>query len=180
MEQGTDFALLLPDEGHGLEAGEALAERARAAVAAAAGGVPVAAGVSAGAGGPEELSRLARQAREAIRVGRAALGDAAATVHSHARLGVERLLLGVERRDDLTAFVEHWLGALERHERTGRAAAPLITTLEALVAEGWNLRAAARRLHVTSTRCSTAWRGSRSSWDGASTTWTPAPRSASR
>jgi sugar diacid utilization regulator/putative methionine-R-sulfoxide reductase with GAF domain len=147
VEQGTDFALLLPDDGHGLEAGEALAERARTAVAAAAGNVPVTAGVSADAGGPEELSRLARQAREAIRVGRAA-GRGGAAVHSHARLGVERLLLGVGRREDLTGFVEQWLGALERHERAGRAAAPLIATLEALAAEGWNLRAAARRLHV--------------------------------
>ena len=147
-EQGTDFALLLPDEGHSLESAEELAEKARAAVAAAAGGVAVSAGVSAGAGGPEELSRLAREAREAIRVGRSARGDGVPAVHSHARLGVERLLLGVERREDLTAFVEQWLGALERHEHTGRAAAPLLVTLEALVAEGWNLRAAARRLHV--------------------------------
>jgi sugar diacid utilization regulator/putative methionine-R-sulfoxide reductase with GAF domain len=147
-EQGTDFALLLPDEGHGLEAAEALAEQARAAVAAAAGGVAVSAGVSAGAGGPEELSRLAREARQAIRVGRPARGDGVPAVHSHARLGVERLLLGVERQEDLTAFVEQWLGALERHEHTGRAAAPLLLTLEAVVAEGWNLRAAARRLHV--------------------------------
>lgn len=147
VEQGPDIALLLPDDGHSLEDSETLAEKARAAVSAAAAGASVSAGLSADAGGPEELSRLARQAREAVRVGRSTR-DTAGAVHSHARLGVERLLLQVERRHELTGYVEEWLGPLERHERAGRAAAPLITTLEMLVERSWNLRAAARELHV--------------------------------
>ncbi|MGD9695579.1 MAG: helix-turn-helix domain-containing protein [Thermoleophilia bacterium] len=144
-EQGPDFVLLLPDDGHGLDDAEDLAERARA-TAAAASGAGVSAGVSAGAGGPEDLSRLAREAREAIRIGRGSGGGG--RMHSHARLGVERLLLQIDRREELSGFVDQWLGPLERHQRGGRGAAPLLGTLEALAAESWNLRAAARRLHV--------------------------------
>ncbi len=51
-------------------------------------------------------------------------------------------------RERLAAYVEEFLGPLLRHGQRGPGAAPLIETLDALVSEGWNLRAASRRLHV--------------------------------
>jgi DNA-binding PucR family transcriptional regulator len=76
------------------------------------------------------------------------------TVASYARLGVERLLLEIGKPERLAAYVEEWLGPLLRHDAAGRGAAPLVETIDALVAETWNLRAAARRLlvHVNTLR----------------------------
>jgi len=116
-------------------------------VAGEVAGTTLSCGVSGRSGGPAEFAELAGQARLARRVGRR-MGRRG-EVSSHRRLGTERLLMAVTPDDELTRFVEEWLGPLIRHEaQGGRAAAPLLDTLEALTATGWSLRASARRLSV--------------------------------
>jgi GAF domain-containing protein len=144
VERGAGMVLLVPGE-----PGAAEVDRlARAAVAAAgglAGGASASCGISSGPGGPAELHRLSEEARGALAVGRRAGRRGA--VAAYDRLGVERLLLELPR-ERLADYVAEWLGPLRRHAQGSVAAAPLATTLEALVAEGWSLRPAARRLHV--------------------------------
>lgn len=145
VERGAGIVILAS----GLDAlddAERLAAAARELAQSVARGASVSCGVSSEAGGPAQLQRLAMEARHALKVARR-MGQRGC-VASYRHLGVERLLLEIERPERLDAYVDEWLGPLERQEGAGRAAAPLIATLEALVLEGWNMRAAARRLNV--------------------------------
>lgn len=94
--------------------------------------------------GPAELARAHEEARQALRLVRRGGGGGAVT--SYRSLGALRLLLEVRDPSVLGRFVDETLGPLleyGRHRRT-----PLLATLEALSAEGWNQRAAARRLRI--------------------------------
>ncbi|HEY6537773.1 MAG TPA: helix-turn-helix domain-containing protein [Candidatus Dormibacteraeota bacterium] len=91
-----------------------------------------------------ELARAHEEARQALRLSRRAGG--ASQVTSYRSLGALRLLLEVRDPEVLRRFVEETLGpivAYARHHRT-----PLLATLETLVAQRWNQRAAGRQLHV--------------------------------
>ncbi|MEW6582858.1 MAG: helix-turn-helix domain-containing protein, partial [Actinomycetota bacterium] len=145
VERGTGFVLLVPGEPELAEV-ERLARAAIEAAGARAGGVSLSAGIGAQPGGPADLRRLAEEARQALQI--LQRSKRRGGVAAYARLGVERLLLEITDADRLTAYVDEWLGALLRHGESGPAAAPLLETLEALVSEGWNMRAAARRLNV--------------------------------
>ncbi len=128
-------------------AAEAFTERLRDAAGALVPGLGVSCGLSGAAGPPAELYRLAEQARGALRVSHR-LGRRGA-VASYRLLGIERVLLAVDRRETLDRFADDWIGPLVRHDENGRGgAAPLLETLDGLIAEGWNMRAAARRLGV--------------------------------
>jgi DNA-binding PucR family transcriptional regulator len=121
--------------------------RAAADVAQArTGGYGFSAGIASGPGGPAELRRLVVEAEQALML--VQRGSGRGQVSAYGRLGVDRLLLEIADNECLGAYVDEWLGALIRHDERGPAAAPLIDTLEAVVAEGWNLRAAARRLNL--------------------------------
>lgn len=103
-------------------------------------------GVSGESGGPARLHDLSEQARLAVRVGRRL--QRTGEVMSYRRLGAERLLMAAHSGDQLAEFVEEWLGPLQRQERRGRAAAPLVETIDALTRTSWSPRAAARALNV--------------------------------
>lgn len=145
VELAGGFALILPGQSS-LPEIERLARSAREIAMRRAGGVSLSAGIGSGPGAPEDLHRLAGEARHALAVARRA--GQRETVATHASLGVERLLVAIGDHDMLTAYVDEFLGPLAEHQDSGRASAPLVETLEALVAEGWNLRATARRLIV--------------------------------
>jgi len=143
--RGTTFVLLVPGD-----ADLAHVERiARAAVDVAqirTGGYAFSAGIGSGPRGPGELGRLVAEAEQALTLAQRAPGRG--QVLAYARLGVDRLLLEIADNECLGTYVDEWLGDLIRHDERGPAAAPLVDTLEAVVADGWNLRAAARRLNL--------------------------------
>ena len=91
-----------------------------------------------------ELARAHEEARQALRLSRRAGG--AGQITSYRSLGALRLLLEVRDPDVLRRFVDETLGPILAYAQRHRT--PLLTTLEALVAQGWNQRAAARQLHV--------------------------------
>ncbi len=91
-----------------------------------------------------ELARAHAEARQSLRLARRA--GAAGQVTSYRSLGALRLLLEVPDPEVLRRFVAETLGPVMDYGRGHRT--PLLETLEALVAESWNQRAAARRLHV--------------------------------
>ena len=127
-----------------LEAAEELAAAARERVQGLVGAAAVSCGIGARPCAPAELRRGAEEAHQALRVARR-LGERA-TVASYRRLGIERLLLGIDPPELVEEYVEDWLGPLMRPGQ-GRGA-PLIESLEALAHEGWNMRASARLLGV--------------------------------
>ena len=144
VERGGTLVVLVPGP-----ASAEMVERCASTLLAAASRLTDASfscGVSGSSGGPVEFHGLLEQARVAVRVGRrlSPFGD----VHPYRRLGAERLLLSVTPSERLDEFVEEWLGPLKRHESGGKAAAPLIETVEALAAASWSPRAAARQLNV--------------------------------
>lgn len=145
VERGGALVILVPEP-----ADAPAAERCGLAVLAAAGrltgGASFSCGVSGERGGPARFHGLMEQARLAVRVGRRL--QRPGSVHPYRALGAERLLLAVSPGDDLREFVEEWLGPLQRQEAQGRAAAPLVATIEALAGASWSPRAAARRLNV--------------------------------
>ena len=145
VERSGTLVVLVPDPGSGEDV-----ERAALAVLTAAGrltgGASFSCGVSGESGGPVTFHRLMGHARLAVRVGRR-LGRPG-EVHPYRRLGAERLLLAVAPDQSLHDFVDEWLAPLLRQEALGKAAAPLIETIEALAATSWSPRAAARRLNV--------------------------------
>jgi sugar diacid utilization regulator/putative methionine-R-sulfoxide reductase with GAF domain len=91
-----------------------------------------------------ELSRAHEEARQALRLSRRAGG--AGQVTSYRSLGALRLLLEVRDPDVLRRFVDETLGPILTYAQRHRT--PLLSTLEALVAQRWNQRAAGRQLHV--------------------------------
>lgn len=145
VERGGALVILVPEPAEPDDA-----ERCALAVLAAAGqltgGASFSCGVSRDRGGPVAFHALVEQARLAIRVGRRL--QRVGEVHAYRRLGAERLLLAVSPAEDLHDFVEEWLGPLERQRAQGRAAAPLVETIEALAGAGWSPSGAARRLNV--------------------------------
>jgi DNA-binding PucR family transcriptional regulator len=151
VERAGALVMLVPGE-PSLKEVEDVARAAIAAAAHLAAGSSLSCAVSSEPAGPAELHRLSEEARHALQVARR-MGRRG-TVASYGRLGVERLLLEIEKPERLAAYVDEWLGPLLRHDAAGRGAAPLVETIDALVAETWNLRAAARRLlvHVNTLR----------------------------
>ena len=145
VERAGRFVVLAPGD-ESAEEVDALAWTLLSAAGRATAGGSFSCGVCATPGPPAALHSLAEQARGALGVGRR-LGRTG-EVLSYRRLGVERLLLQVEPREHVGAYVDEWLGPLLAHQSEGRAAAPLVDTLDALAATGWNMRAAARRLNV--------------------------------
>lgn len=145
VARGTTFVLLVPGEAD-LARVELIARAAADAAQARTGGYGFSAGIGSGPGGPGELRRLVSEAEKALAL--AQRGSGRREVLAYTRLGVDRLLLEIADHKCLGAYVDEWLGDLVSHDERGPAAAPLIETLEAVVAEGWNLRAAARRLHL--------------------------------
>lgn len=91
-----------------------------------------------------ELARAHEEARQALRLSRRAGGSGQVT--SYRSLGALRLLLEVRDPDVLRRFVDETLGPVLTYAQRHRT--PLLPTLEALVAEGWNQRAAGRQLQV--------------------------------
>ncbi len=91
-----------------------------------------------------ELSRAHEEARQALRLSRRAGG--AGQITSYRSLGALRLLLEVRDPDVLRRFVHETLGPILDYAQRHRT--PLLPTLEALVAQSWNQRAAGRQLHV--------------------------------
>jgi DNA-binding PucR family transcriptional regulator len=94
--------------------------------------------------GVDELPRAYEEARQALRLSRR--GGRGRLVTSYRSLGALRLLLEVRDPAALDRFVGETLGPLLEYSR--RRGTPLMATLEALAGEGWNQRAAARRLKV--------------------------------
>jgi sugar diacid utilization regulator len=127
-----------------LEEAEGFAAAAREGVQGLVGAAAVSCGIGARPCSPADLRRGAQEAHHALRVARR-LGERA-TVASYRRLGIERLLLGIDPPELLEEYVEDWLGPLIRPGQ-GRGA-PLVESLEALAHEGWNMRASARLLGV--------------------------------
>ena len=145
VDRSGGFVVLVPGDA----STETIERNARAAVDVATGrarGASQSIGIASRAGELDELHRLVGEARHAVRVSRRA--DRRDAVATYRRLGVERLLFEVTDLERLAAYVDEFIGPLLRHSRRGPGAAPLIETLEALVSEGWNLRAASRRLNV--------------------------------
>jgi sugar diacid utilization regulator len=145
VARGTVFVLLVPGDAE-LSHVERVARAGTAAAQARSGGYGFSAGIGSGPGGPADLRRLITEAEQALSLVQRTHGRS--QVSAYARLGVDRLLMEIADQGCLAAYVEEWIGDLVRHDERGSAAAPLVETLEAVVAEGWNLRAAARRLHL--------------------------------
>jgi DNA-binding PucR family transcriptional regulator len=101
-------------------------------------------GVGNLAGSALELARAHDEARQALRLSRRAARTGQVT--SYRSLGALRLLLEVRDPRVLGRFVEETLGPILRYAERHRT--PLLPTLEALVGQGWNQRAAARQLDV--------------------------------
>jgi DNA-binding PucR family transcriptional regulator len=91
-----------------------------------------------------ELARAHDEARQALRLSRRA--SRTGQVTTYRSLGALRLLLEVRDPRVLGKFVEESLGPVLHYAERHRT--PLLPTLEALVVQGWNQRAAARQLHV--------------------------------
>jgi DNA-binding PucR family transcriptional regulator len=91
-----------------------------------------------------ELARAHDEARQALRLSRRA--SRTGQVTTYRSLGALRLLLEVRDPRVLGKFVEESLGPVLHYAERHRT--PLLSTLEALVVQGWNQRAAARQLHV--------------------------------
>jgi sugar diacid utilization regulator/putative methionine-R-sulfoxide reductase with GAF domain len=101
-------------------------------------------GIGNRANSTQELARAHEEARQALRLARR--GGASERVTSYRSLGAMRLLLEVRDPAALKRFVDETLGpVLEygQHRRT-----PLLPTLEALAANGWNQRATAKALRI--------------------------------
>ncbi len=146
VERGAGIALIVSGLDGAADAEDFAAAALRTAAALAPDG-SVSCGISGEAGAPATLHRLAEQARHALRVSRRLGGRG--TVASYRRLGIERLLLAIDDPEPVAAFIEDWIGPLLRHDGGARSgAAPLLDSLDALVAESWNMRGAARRLGV--------------------------------
>ena len=91
-----------------------------------------------------ELARAHEEARQSLRLSRRAGGTGQVT--SYRSLGALRLLLEVRDPEVLRRFVQETLGPILAYAQRHRT--PLLATLEALVAQRWNQRAAGRQLHV--------------------------------
>ena len=145
IERAGTLVLFLPEP-----AGDEQVERCALAALAAAGsltaGSSFSCGVSGESGGPARLHELCEQARLAVRVGRRL--QRSGEVNAYRRLGAERLLMAANADGQLEEFVDEWLGPLQRNEAQGRAAAPLVDTIDALTRTSWSPRAAARQLNV--------------------------------
>ena len=145
VDRSGAFVVLVPGDATADQV-ERIARAALDVATARSGGASQSVGIASRSGGLSDLHRLTGEARHAVRVSRRA--DRRDAVAIYRRLGVERLLFEVADPDRLAVYVEEFLGPLLRHGRKGPGAAPLIATLDALVREGWNLRAASRRLTV--------------------------------
>ncbi len=96
------------------------------------------------ASSPQELARAHEEARQALRLARR--GGGGGRVISYRSLGALRLLLEVREPAALRRFVDETLGPVLLYGQ--QRGTPLLATLEALAAAGWNQRAAARDLHI--------------------------------
>lgn len=105
-------------------------------------GLVVSIGVGRAVDGPLELARSAREAREAIRIGRWSRGPG--SVAAFAELGLDRLLAS-SSATERSAFSDEMLAPLL--ERDSAASSALLETLEAYLARR-NVAHAARDLYV--------------------------------
>lgn len=145
VERGGAFVMLLPDPAASTHV-ERTGELALATLAEVVVEGSFSCGISGASGDPAELFLLAEQAKLALHVGRRSRSSGA--VSSYRRLGAERILAAASGEADLERYVDEWLGPLVRQESQGRAAAPLIETIQALTDVSWSLRAAARKLNI--------------------------------
>lgn len=145
VERAGTLVMLVPDPATADEV-ERCALGALTAAGQLTAGSSFSCGVGGESGGPAQFHALAEQARTAVRVGRRL--QRSGEVNAYRRLGAERLLLAVGPGDDLQEFVDEWLGPLQRQEAQGKAAAPLVDTIDAMASASWSPRAAARRLNV--------------------------------
>ena len=144
VARGTTFVLLVPGEAD-LARVEQIARAAADAAQARTGGYGFSAGIGSGAGGPGELRRLVSEAEQAL-----ALVQRGAVA---ARCRPTRVSesIGFSWRSPTTsawARMSRSGSGISSVTMSGDRGGSLIETLEAVVAEGWNLRAAARRLSL--------------------------------
>ncbi len=145
LVRSASAVFLVPDEvAPDLAACEKLAEQIL--VAAAPVMKPGSASVGFGnlANSVAELARSHVEARQALRLTRRAGGRG--RVASYRALGAFRLLLEVQSPEALRRFVEELLGPLLQYAQSRDT--PLLETLEALSAQRWVRRAAARHLGI--------------------------------
>jgi purine catabolism regulator len=138
----SEVAALVPvTEGAPAAELPALAQRAAALVALAAGDVMWAAGMGEAAIGPVEMRRSHHEARDTARLGRSLMGPG--RVARATDLGTYRLLLRLRESGELEDFTRRTLGPLLTETR---GANYLLETLEAYFASNGNHALAARRL----------------------------------
>jgi purine catabolism regulator len=110
--------------------------------AQAAAGAPVALGYGAARSGMAAVSTAAREAEQALHMGRRLHGVAAATAFSE--LGLYRFLYALQPLPELRAFREDILAPLRQRDRTG----VLLPTLRAYLAANGSPTDAAEQLHL--------------------------------
>ena len=111
-------------------------------LATEAAGSPVAVGHGALRSGAGAVSAAAREAEQALEIGRRLHGATASTAFSE--LGLYRFLYALQPLPELRAFGEDTLGGLRRRDRTG----VLMATLRAYLAVNGSPTDAADRLHL--------------------------------
>ncbi len=145
LVRSASAVLLVPDEVSGdLASVEKLAAQVLAAAAPVMKPGTASVGIGNLANGVGELARSHLEARQAVRLTRRAGGRG--RVSSYRSLGAFRLLLEVQSPDALRRFVSELLGPLLQYAQSRDT--PLLETLEALSAERWIRRAAARQLGI--------------------------------
>jgi len=151
--RGNSLVILVPAERSADSSGggalsladtEALARSVQTAAHGLERRLSLSVGVGGRAASPLELARAHEEARQALRLVRRSGGRAVIT--SYRSLGALRLLLEVRDPAALGRFVDESLGPLLTYQERHRT--PLVATLEALSAHGWNQRAAARALRI--------------------------------
>jgi DNA-binding PucR family transcriptional regulator len=129
------IVVLSPDH----RAWEALRARVESAV-----GSPCRLGVGGRADEPAEIPRSYREATIALRL-QVAVGGGHQTTE-YERLGIYRLLAGIEDLDAIDRFVVSWLGPLMDYDNRRRG--DLVATLDTFLETGRHLGQAAAELHV--------------------------------
>lgn len=143
--RSASAVVLVPEEAAAdLPAAERAAEALLATVAPVLRPATVSVGIGNLARSVGELARSHVEARQALRLSRRT--GARATVTSYRSLGAFRLLLEVQSPDALRGFVSELLGPLLKYAESRET--PLLETLEALAAQRWVRRAAARSLGI--------------------------------
>jgi GAF domain-containing protein len=104
---------------------------------------PVLVGVGSVAEAPADYRRSFLDARQCVRTLRALDRDGVLSLDED---GLEQLLLRATDTDHLISFVRRLIGPLQEYDAAHRSS--LVETLDLVFEHGWNLRAAARAVHV--------------------------------